>query len=196
MQIATVISLIALGLSALSTFLAFFYQRTGLTGAVVRAHATTRRSGGFDGETANVQFQQDARIEVLLSNTGTRPLVITAIEAVVGAPNASRPGDEPPIQPYEQVASVLLEPKTALVFPIEFRLCTVGLDNVTRTTDIPERRERVWARVTVYDHRGRVHQPDLPAFAAKTTYRPGEENDRYPQSDLAIDQVHRPMRLV
>lgn len=186
--ISSVISIIALSLSALSTFLTFFYNRTRLTGVVVRGDVSLQRSGGFDGEKASVSFQTFAKIGVLISNHGNRPVTLTSLALVVD--------DEEPNTGFQPVEPTLLAPNSAQVFTNEYRVSQVSLDDVARDTKIPARTERVWAQVRLHNHRGKSRVVKIPALELATTYIPGEGDERYPNADITATPAHRPTRLV
>ncbi len=198
MELSTIFSLSALGLSGLSTYMTFFNRRNRLTGTIVRAQGGINRGGSYDGSTgiATVSFRRGAYIEVLLANSGTLPLVLTDLVLVSGeAGRRAKPTSEP-LRPFERVEPMLLEPKSAHVFKSEYTLSMDNHENVSRTTVFPERSERFWVRATIYDHRGRALKRDFPAFSSVMTYHEGEADDRYPDATIALDVTFRPTRLV
>ena len=190
-------SMIAVLVSGFTTFLTFFDERYTLTSAVVEIRAGTQQGSGYTEDTGlNVTYQHYVTPSFILSNRGTRALVLTDIELVrSGTLDTCESGDEIAAPLGPSFEPMIIDADSVHSLAREFNISRV-------TRNYPARRapasaaERLSAEyepetwcitLTVFDHRGRRMEPTFEAMTAERIFDPLGPDDAFPRGSLEIE---------
>ncbi|MEO0983512.1 MAG: hypothetical protein AAFX03_12770 [Pseudomonadota bacterium] len=191
---ANVLSLSAMALSSLTTYLTFFDARYTLTTAVASLEMSLQRGGFSDGEEKSVYFRPYMSAQIILSNRGTRSLVVTDAQLVRAA---GAEGCELTDTVMEsRLSPMIIDPGAVTPLTLEFALPETQQEvPIDAAFDLPSD-EAYWClRWTVFDPQGQRSEPAVPVASITTTYAPPPEEDDYPEAELDVDYPKGPATL-
>ena len=191
---SSALALMALALSSLTTYLTFFDARYALTAAVANVSASVQTGFSSSEAGSSVSYRTFVAPSIIVSNRGTRPVVVTAVEAVL-SPNTSECASSDTVR-APQFEALIIEPNTVENLKFEFGLPGVDAQaNAEGAFELFEKTELWCLRWTVFDHTGRRTQPLTALSTFSTVYRPADDDSRYPTADIDADTIHAPMVL-
>ncbi len=200
---SNVLSITAMGLSTLTTYLTFFDASFVLTTANAGASVRIFGSGGKANGERSVQFEFRVKSSVILSNRGKLAVVVSDIRAFKstaldacqiarddkGQSLTYRVDNGPPIPR-------VVEPETLQQLEIRFQL-----DKVKQTVpdgsaiSLPSS-ESLWClKWVIFDPNGVRHEVTSPVLRAARTYI-DKGLDKRPEADIELDITKKPVRLV
>ncbi len=195
---SAVLSLTAMALSSLTTYLTFFDARYTLTQAVATVSVQVQSGGSSSGGVASAYYRYFLTPQIILSNRGTRPLVLSNVELVPSS-NVERcaPDEDAETPPMRRLDAVIVEPGTVQQLALDVELPAISAEaKPGRDFDLPES-DALWClKWTIFDPNGERREPVTPAFRAKLTFAPPEPDDRYPDAEIDLDYPKEPTRLV
>ena len=189
-------SMIAVVVSAVTTFLTFFDERYTLTAAIVDVGAGVQRSASYaDGKGLDVMYQHYVEPTLILSNRGTRALVLTEVNLARSTRLGACEIDEV-LQPIGSgVEPMIIEPGTVRTLANEYRISRVeahwdarsvpasGADRLN-AEHVPE----TWCtQLVVFDDRGRRMEPLMETLTLERVFTPPDEDDDYPGGTLELE---------
>ena len=193
---SAVLSLAAMALSSLTTYLTFFDSRYTLTQAMADVSVQIQSGGSaYDGQ-AQAFFRYFPTLDLILSNRGTRPIVISDVDVYQSASDrkCEPTGEALFKQAFEPQ---IVEPGTVQALSLE-----VSLPNIERTSengapfDLTGSSEMWCLKWTLFDPNGRRHEPLAEAFSMDISFTAPEGDDRYPSTDIELDFPRQPERLL
>ncbi|MEM7767083.1 MAG: hypothetical protein AAF253_06305 [Pseudomonadota bacterium] len=191
---STVLSMSAMALSSLTTYLTFFDARYALTVATADVAVRMQTSGGRNGDgERTATYQYSPTFNMVLSNRGTRALVITEIE-LLKSQSADRcdVDDENLMFRYSSDGlfdTTIVEPGTVLPKVLEFGLDRIEAEAGPGQLLTPQPETALYcARYTVFDPNGRRHEPVAPALTVIRGFEQDPEPlDELPDGTLEVD---------
>lgn len=197
---SVVLSLAAMMLSGLTTYLSFFDVRYTLTAAV--ASVGSNFQSGFSSTDGGIEATYIAyvRPQLILSNRGTRPVVLTDIALFASSAaetclaGEGKTADR--LQGHDAAPATIVEPNSVREVPLEFQLPKVNAVAADPARlDLKDGTQLWCLRWTIFDHAGRRHEPAIPAFTLTTAYVP-EPGETIPGVEASIDFPKGPQKLV
>jgi len=190
---SAVLSLAAMALSGLTTYLTFFDARYTLTVATADVAVRMQTSGGRDAEgNRSATYQYWPTFNMVMSNRGTRALVVTEIELLKSSDiERCVVDDENKMQRYFQGGlfdTVIIEPGTVLPKELEFNLDRLAVGAGPGEPLAPQAEMALFcARYTVFDPNGRRHEPLAPVLTITRGFEPAEDPEDSPDGTLDVD---------
>lgn len=194
---SAVLSLAAMALSSMTTYLTFFDARYTLTTAVADVALQVQSGGGMSNGTKSVTYRYYPYPEIILSNRGTRPLVLSDAELVRSADlDTCELSDEEPIP--TRIEAVIVEPGTVQQLSMELALPGISAEVAEDADFALEPSEDLWClQWTVFDPNGQRREPLTPVFTTKITFeQPEDPDDRYPDTKVDLDFPKGATKLV
>ncbi|MEL6323146.1 MAG: hypothetical protein AAFQ84_02825 [Pseudomonadota bacterium] len=193
---SAVLSLAAMGLSTVTTYLTFFDARYTLTQAIADVPIQLQSGGGYSDGEADAYFRFFPTFDLILSNRGTRPVVVSDLEIYRSAAmdQCELTGEPMYMQDFQPV---IVEPGTVSPFSVE-----VSLPNLERSArdgeafDLSGEEALYCFQWTLFDPNGRRHEPIAEALTVRYTLLPPPEGERYPDITVEKDFPRRPERLI
>ena len=189
---SAVLSLAAMALSSLTTYLSFFDARYTLTSAVADVKGDTNRGSGRRDGKWTVNFRFYAEPTVILSNRGTRALVVSDVDLVESqdvesckvADDAKRHNftmrNEDGTR-YNLVEPFIVEPGTVMPVTLSAALNELNLEGVTgQAPDMSSLapRKTLWCMEwTIYDPNGKRHMNMMPGVVSDIFFEIPEGED-------------------
>ncbi|MEO0883769.1 MAG: hypothetical protein AAFY34_13715 [Pseudomonadota bacterium] len=193
---SAVLSLAAMALSSLTTYLTFFDSRYTLTLAVADV-AVSQQGGGFSsGDTREVSYRFFPRLELILSNRGTRPIVVSDLEIFESAsPERCEVTDTTLFM--QEFQPIIVEPGTVSPAAIETSLENIEGSSVGGAPiQIGPVSNLYCLKWTLFDPNGRRHEPFAAAFKIDIGFLPPEPGEYAPETDVSVDFPKQPERLL
>ncbi len=191
---STVLSLAAMVLSSLTTYLTFFDARYTLTATIANVQTQTSRGYGSNGETKNIDYRFYVEPLMIISNRGTRPVVLTDMKLVKSTNmDTCEPTD---FVVGQRIDPIVMEPGT-----VEQLKPMLGLEDVEQNISVEEEFtlqpvNELWCLQWVaIDPNGGRHEPMTEAFRTHATFKT-VEGENYPEVEFELDAVLAPQRLV
>ena len=172
----------AMGVSMVTTYFTLFDQRYTLTAAMSKA-SIHRQSGSSSSEgRVSASYRFFPTIEFVLSNRGSRPLVLTEAGIVRSDNLETCEGEGEIRRPFrDEPGTVVMEPDTVRVVSFETNLPAIDVEDTGAGFDV-KADEALWCvALTVFDHNGERLTPLFPAFTTKMDFRPPSEDERVPE---------------
>ena len=204
---STILSLAAMVLSSLTTYLTFFDARYTLNAAVADVSGQQNRGYSSNGEQRNVNFRFYVTPTVILSNRGTRALVVSEV-SLVKSEQMERCiiGDQaerrtPFLIDVETNRSSTIEPYIVEPGAVRAEKMEVSLPDMEWAGALGEEvdleaEEAQWCFAwVVFDPNGKRHEQYMPAFTSQVTFVT-EEGENYPSANFALDFDKGPTRLL
>ena len=190
-------SIIAVVVSGLTTFLTFFDERYTLTAAMVNVGSGTQQSAGYSDDVGlNVTYQNYVKPTFILSNRGTRSLVLTDVNLIRSSKLDTCEASEDVVSPINAstLDTMIIDPNSVQSLTREYRISriTVHYDSKPAPASAAdslnaEHEPQTWClQLIVFDHRGRRMEPLLEAMTVDRTFEPMEPDDDYPTGTMAI----------
>lgn len=192
---SAVLSLAAMALSSMTTYLTFFDARYTLTAAMSAVSGQIQSGGGSDGTRTTAFARFYIEPAVILSNRGTRPLVLTDVELVRSAAAETCEASDTVLR--TQMETIIIEPETVREARFNFELPRAqGEADAAGRFNMPGENALWCLRWTMFDPSGRRLEPVMPAFTAETSFAEPGPDDRYPDAGLDLDYPKGARRLV
>ena len=204
---SAVMSLAAMVLSSFTTYLTFFDSRYTLTAAVAGVSGQSNRGYGSNGEQKTINFRFYATPSIILSNRGTRALVVSEV-AVVRSEDKTRcvaAADAERRQPFrlnlesnrtEAIEPFIVEPGSVQAQKIEVSLPDVDQAVATDAQFALEPDSALWClEWTVFDPNGKRHESLMPAFTTDVAYS-AEEGEDKPGASFKLDYAKQPVTIL
>ena len=193
-----VLSLIAMALSSMTTYLTFFDARYTLTVAVADAPLQIQTSSSRNNGVTTANYQFYPKPSIILSNRGTRALVLHTVELYRSNSLTACDIDG---QEAEGVAfgfePKIVEPGSVQQLVPEFGLDRLSGESASGQRLVMEPDEALFCiKWVVFDPNGNRREPVSPAFSWTLDFSTYEEGDLYPRADVKIDYPKEPTRLV
>ena len=191
-SISVILSLVAVGLSVMTTYLSFFDERYAVTLSVAKHSIEKLISSSRSGRDTplEIHYQVHVKPTFILSNRGTRPLVLTDIKAILSADMKECKDGDLKRNPVKDsgwslsgsVDPVIIEPGVVRQLQYNFN---IG-NNLAQTLkgEVKNLSELWCLKFTLFDHRGKRLEPIVPY--AKFNYHL-HENERSRNGDGAPD---------
>lgn len=198
---SAVLSLAAMSLSSLTTYLTFFDARYTLTQAVAEVPTNIQGGGGTNSDgTRSASYRIYPEPRIILSNRGTRALVLSSVEAVVSSdPEKCVPMDlEGDDAPYtRKIEPVIVEPSSVQQIALELGLAGFNSEAAPGEDFDFENTVQLWClKWVVFDPNGERREPLTPLLTLDVTFSPPEEGESYPDINVEVDHPKEPSRLV
>lgn len=194
--ISMIMSAIALVMSAVTTYLNFFYERSDLTATMDRVPMQIQSSGSASDDQVEAQFRYYVTPAFVLTLQGTRPLVVTDVNLIRAANREGCIRTETKARRFGGAfETIILEKGAILRLAAEFELESSKVTSEDKFA-ITGRSERWCLELTAYDQRGRRVEALMPAFDVDLKFAPPQEDERYPTSTGSVDVCRGPVKLV
>jgi hypothetical protein len=191
-------SIIAVFVSGFTTFLTFFDERYTLTAAIVDVGAGTQQSAGYSDDLGlNVTYQYFVKPMFILSNRGTRSLVLTDIQLVRSSKLHACVASEDLVSPISgsTVDAMIIESDSVQSLRPEYNISRIkahydGRPAPASAADTlnAEHEPETWClQLVVFDHRGRRSEPLFEAMTVERVFAPMGPDDNYPSGAMEID---------
>ncbi|MEM6627695.1 MAG: hypothetical protein AAF719_13435 [Pseudomonadota bacterium] len=191
----SVLSLAAMVLSSMTTYLTFFDARYTLTAAISSISGSTQRSAGSNGETYSVSFFHYATPAIILSNRGTRSLVVTEVNLVRSSSKDTCEATEERLKPFS-FESFIVEPDTVQQMKLEYPLPKAeGERSADEAFNLASRDDLWCLEWIVFDQNGGRREPLMPAMTFKADYVPDEDGE-YLDAEIDMDAPKAPFTLL
>lgn len=184
-------SIAAMVVSAVTTYLSFFYEHYTLTANIAHVATSVQTSSFSSGEgKREVNYRVFFKPTLVLSNRGSRPLVLTDIRLVrsQSIDTCAKSGDKKDL--VAEFKPTIVEPGTVRDLAFEFGRGTM--------TDDFETRNELWClQVVIFDHRGNRSEPLAEAVRAKfqLVEKASDKKQDYPELKVEVDYPRQPMTL-
>ncbi|MEO0718011.1 MAG: hypothetical protein AAFZ06_03960 [Pseudomonadota bacterium] len=174
--------------SGRTTYLSFFDARYTLTATIASVAGQVQTSSSRSGDgPLDVTYRTFFTPTFILSNRGTRPLVMTNVALTKSSDTAACVATEEVRQPFGEQQPLILEPGTVSDFRFEF-----GTGPMTNDF---EKRSELWClQFTLIDHRGERIEPLLKAVDVDFTLTPVVEDgvEQAPNLTAEVDFSRQP----
>lgn len=192
---SVVLSLTAMVLSSMTTYLTFFDSRYTLTTAVSGVQWQMQTGSSSSNGKRESYFRKFVDPAIIVSNRGTRPLVLTNIIVVDSTdPETCVPGEK---SYPSRIEAKIIEPGTVQQIPLSL---TIGSVEAIADADgkyALEDTKRLWClKWTIFDPNGRRHEPISPAFTETTVFAQPETPDDYATGEFTVEYSKQPTQLV
>ena len=206
---SAVLSLAAMVLSSMTTYLTFFDARYTLTAAVADVNGDSNRGSGRGNGRWNVDFRFYAYPTIILSNRGTRALVVSEVNLVRSSSletcniaddtkrtKVNKTDDSgyssSPVKPF------IIEPGT--VSPSRYvayldELKFSGVEGETPTFSTSPEQTLYCFEWVVYDPNGKRHESTMPAFTSSVTLSQ-KDGEAFPSADYKLDHPKGALQLL
>lgn len=193
---SAVLSLAAMALSSMTTYLTFFDARYTLTVAVANVTAGIQSGGGRDGEgrqTASYRYWPKATM--IFSNRGTRPVVLTDMQLV-------RSEDLQKCVPEEKawdtrIDPMIIEPGTVRDLTVEFELQRIDAVAEAGQEFALEGDTSLWCmQWVVFDPNGQRREPMTPFFTLTRGFEAPAAPGERPDATISLDYPQGPETVV
>lgn len=202
---SSVLSVTAMGLSSLTTYLTFFDASYTLTMANAAVELSVQSGGGSSGGETTAYFRFFLRPSIILSNRGNLAIVVSDVRlfrstsldtcTIADGDRGRRPftgRNDTPATPR------VVEPETLEHVTLEFGLeeaSTTAKADADGNFDIPSDQGLWCLKWTLFDPNGKRHEPTSPVLTLTRSYEM-KEGEKYPDVNVEKDFPKRPIRLV
>lgn len=185
-----ILSLLAMLLSSLTTYLTFFDARYTLTAAIAGVDGVIQSSGGSSGEGVfSIDFRPFATPSIILSNRGTRALVVTDVTLIRSSSHevCDIAADAPSLKATSRMKPLLVEPGSIQEVSLEFGLPqTSGQKTPTQGYQIANTDSSWCMKWVIFDPDGERHEPTMLALRETTRFNPEPGGETY-NADYKLD---------
>ena len=206
---SAVLSLAAMSLSTLTTYLTFFDARYTLTAAVAKVSGQSNRGYGSGNGQWNVNYRFFASPTIVLSNRGTRALVVSEVNFAKSddmkackIPDDAERKSANMMNEAKNYASAIepfiIEPGT--VSPLELEIYPEAIE-FSGSTDAPRdfdlsTQEALWCLEWVmFDPNGKRHEASLPVMTSSVSFEI-EEDENAPTAIYKLDHPKGAVQLL
>ncbi|MEO0786240.1 MAG: hypothetical protein AAFY10_11110 [Pseudomonadota bacterium] len=192
---ATAFSVLAVLLSSLTTYLTFFDARYTVSAAVAKVEVQVQTSGGASDGRKNVSYRYFPTASVILSNRGTRPVVISEIDIVRSESiEDCQAGEKTAVYGFEPL---IIEPGTVASFDLEFQLPAITAEGPMETQLDLDEEVALWCAAWVaFDPNGYRREPVTPFVTITRGFTPAADGERYPKASVILDYPRQPETIV
>ncbi|MFC7290984.1 hypothetical protein [Hirschia litorea] len=205
---STVMALAAMVLSSMTTYLTFFDARYTLTAAVAKVSGQINRGYSSNSEGKSIDFRYWVDSTLVVSNRGTRALVISDVSAV----KSNKPGScaidkdskRHRVQQYiapeyvrtQYIQPFIVEPSSVAAIPL-----SMGIPGLSQEIGLEEEfslepLHDLWClEWKVFDPNGKMHENTMPAFLIDVAFNTPEGED-YPEGELRLDMKSGPTEIL
>lgn len=153
---SVMLSLIAIGLSSVTTYLSFFDERYTLSASIAKIESQTQTSSSKSGDgPLSVSYRTFVTPTLIISNRGSRPLVLSDVRARKSSDIdtcASETSDAAVSRFGSSFKPIIIEPGT--VRDLKYNFSTGNMTNDFET------RSELWClSFVIFDHRGKRLEP-------------------------------------
>ncbi|ACT58847.1 hypothetical protein [Hirschia baltica] len=204
---STVLALAAMVLSSMTTYLTFFDARYTLTAAIADVKGQVNRGFSSNSETKSASYRFYIDASLVLSNRGTRSLVVSDV-SVVKSSNADKciiAEDEKRVRVQEYSADGR---QTAYIKPFIVEPGTVGAKTfwmnpssidqevaASEEFDLKPTQDLWCFEWKVFDPNGKKHENSMPAFLLDVSFDL-EEGETTPEGIMKIEGKSGPTELL
>ncbi|MEM6412260.1 MAG: hypothetical protein AAF683_12070 [Pseudomonadota bacterium] len=193
---SAVLSLAAMSLSSLTTYLTFFDSRYTLTQAIADVSISQQGGGYSSGDVREVTYRFFPRIDLILSNRGTRPIVVSDMEIFESASRDQCELTEETLF-MQEFTPIIIEPGTLSQTSVETSLKNVEGQSTGGAPIVLDPISRLYClKWTLFDPNGERHEPMAEAFSINIDFLPPEPGEYSPETDVTVDFPRRPERLL
>ena len=178
-----ILSLLAMLLSSVTTYLTFFDNRYTLTAAIAGVDGQIQSGGGSSGEGVySLTFRPFATPSIILSNHGTRALVVTSVTLV---PSVSHEvcevaADASSREPTTRMKPMLVEAGSIQEVSLEFLLHETNAEKTpTQNYQIKDTDSSWCLKWVIFDPDGQRHEPTMLALRETTHFKPQPDGIYY-----------------
>ena len=190
---SAVLSLAAMALSSLTTYLTFFDSRYTVTVAVSNVELQLQTSSSSSGDgTRNAYYRLWPTAQMIFSNRGTRAVVLSDMQLVRSNDLGSCEPDE---EAYDtRIEPLIIEPGAVEPLSVEFELEPVSFVFEEGANDpIPGPETQHWCmRWTAFDPEGRRREPVTSFFTVERSFTPPETDRSVPRMEIDLDYPRAP----
>jgi hypothetical protein len=185
-----ILSLLAMGLSSITTYLTFFDARYTLTAAIASVEGQIQTSGGSAGEGIySVEYRPFVTPSIILSNHGTRALVVTNVDLVKSTSHETCQvaADAPVRSPTTRMKPMLVEAGSIQEVSLEFGLPETSAEKTpTQPYQIADTDSSWCLKWVLFDPDGERHEPTMLALRETTKFSP-EPDSEYHRANYKLD---------
>ncbi len=204
---SSVLALAAMVLSSFTTYLTFFDSRYTLTAAVAKVAGQVSRGSGSNNETKSVNYRFYTDTDLVLSNRGTRSLVVSDIHAVKSSNRqkcvAEKDAERIRVQEYTEDGRNTVWIKPFIVEPgsISARTLWMNPSSIDQEVKSDESFDLtafsdLWCfEWKIFDPNGKKHENLMPAFELSVEFEE-KEGERSPIANLRLEDHSGPKELL
>ncbi|MEL6567526.1 MAG: hypothetical protein AAFQ22_03845 [Pseudomonadota bacterium] len=193
---STAMSAFAVILSTFTTYLTFFDARYTVSAAVAKVSVQVQSGGGSINGVQNVAYRYFPTATVILSNRGTRPVVVSEIDIVRSSSLESCEPAEAEVFVTE-ISPIIVEPGTVTSLDLEIQLPRIAAEGPVDTPLQVDDETALWCAAWVaFDPQGYRREPMTPFFTLTRRFDPAGPGDRYPSPRLELDYPRQPETIV
>ncbi len=204
---SAVLSLVAMGLSSMTTYLTFFDARYTLNAAVADVKGQSGRGYGSSNGKRSINFRFFAYPSIIVSNRGTRALVVSDVQVAKSddlesckvADDAERRSAltfDPVTNRSEVIEPFIVEPGTVKPIKMEIVLPNIDQEATAETQFQLQPSKVLWCMEwTVFDPNGRRHDSVMPAFTHDVSFSV-EDGEDMPRANFKLDYPKGPNKLL
>ncbi|MEM9667798.1 MAG: hypothetical protein AAF950_02660 [Pseudomonadota bacterium] len=193
---SAVLSLAAMTLSSLTTYLTFFDARYTLTQAVAEVTVSQQGGGYSDGERQEATYRFFPRLELILSNRGTRPIVVSNLEIFQSASTERCELTDTKLY-MPEFQPIIVEPGTVSPTAIETSLGNIEGSSMAGAPIVIDPVSDLYClKWTLFDPNGKRHEPLAEAFFIDISFTEPEPDDYRPEPNVDLDYPKEPRQLL
>lgn len=193
----TVLSVGAMVLSSLTTYLTFFDTRYTLSVAVAEVSVQVQSGGSSSNGETSAYYRFFPATELVFSNRGTRPVVVSDLRLMRSdRSDRCEISDESERGYVYNFDTMIVEPGTVTSMAVETGMDNLTLDGVDGAITPPPDDVVLWcAHWVAFDPKGYRREPMTPFFTMSRTFSQ-EDGARYPAVSVAVDYPREPNTIV
>lgn len=204
---SSVLALAAMVLSSFTTYLTFFDSRYTLTAAVAKVTGQVSRGYGSNSDSKSVNYRFFTDTDMVLSNRGTRSLVVSDIHAVKSSNpekcEAEKDAERIRVQEYTADGRSTVWIKPFIVEPgsISARTLWVNPSAIDQEVKPDESFELspisdLWClEWKIFDPNGKKHENLMPAFELSVEFE-NKEGESSPIANMRLKDKSGPKELL
>lgn len=193
---STVMSAFAVILSTFTTYLTFFDARYTVSAAVAKVSVQVQSGGGSGNGIQTVSYRYFPTATIILSNRGTRPVVISQVDLVKSASLESCEPVDAEIY-VRTIEPMIIEPGTVTSLDLEIELPRIAAEGSQGGQLQIDDETTLWCAAWVaFDPKGYRREPMTPFFTLERRFEPAGPNDRFPTARVELDYPRQPETIV
>lgn len=204
---SAVLSLAAMALSSMTTYLTFFDARYTLTAAIADVKGESSRGYGSGNGQRSINFRFYTYPSVILSNRGTRALVVSDVSLAKSSSLEkcviSDASERKRMLTFDRatnrsnfIESFIVEPGTVIPVKMEASLPDIGQQATAESQFQLQPSKALWCMEwVVFDPNGQRHDAVMPAFTHDVNFAV-EDGEDYPTAKFELDYPKGPTKLL
>ncbi|MEO1404960.1 MAG: hypothetical protein AAFV54_00535 [Pseudomonadota bacterium] len=193
---SAVLSLAAMTLSSLTTYLTFFDSRYTLTQAVADVTVSQQGGGYSSGDRREVTYRFFPQVDLILSNRGTRPIVVSDMEIFESASSEACEETDKTLF-MQEFEPIIVEPGRLVQTAVDTSLENIDGESIGGAPIVLEPVSNLYClKWTLFDPNGRRHEPIAKVFSIDIGFLPPEPGEYSPETDVTLDFPKQPERLL